>query len=145
MQTNKKDHTIPKPKKLVGIGWSAFLVGQTCSTLCSSASENLTAVLCSHSLSEAVLLLSLKLLWLVCLLHKSISSLHVGVCYSYIKTLILPLLSSSLISRPLQEYIIPYFNTFCQAVLRNFFKVKMHSFFITFTPSFCSQICFVSP
>ena len=44
-------------------------VGQLFSALCAAASENLTAVLGSHSLHKAVLMLSLKLLGLVSSFH----------------------------------------------------------------------------
>ena len=41
------------------------LVGQLFSAFCSSAGKNFAAVSGGHSLSEAVLFLSLKLLWLI--------------------------------------------------------------------------------
>ena len=41
------------------------LVGQLFSAFCSSARKNFAAVFGGHSLSEAVLFLSLKLLWLI--------------------------------------------------------------------------------
>lgn len=44
-------------------------VGQLFSALCAAASENLTAVLGSHSLHKAVLVLSLKLLGLISSFH----------------------------------------------------------------------------
>lgn len=45
------------------------LVAELFSALCTAASENLTAVLCSHSLHKAMLLLSLALLRLICSFH----------------------------------------------------------------------------
>ena len=47
-------------------------VGQLFSALCAAASENLTAVLGSHSLHEAVLVLSLELLGLISSFHSDI-------------------------------------------------------------------------
>jgi hypothetical protein len=46
-------------------GHGAELVAQSLSALCTTASQNLAAVLGGHSLAEAVLLLSVQLLGLV--------------------------------------------------------------------------------
>ena len=45
------------------------LVSQSCSALCATSLEYFSAVSCSHSLSEAVLLLSLALFGLICSKH----------------------------------------------------------------------------
>lgn len=50
---------------------SSKLVGQLFSAFCSSARENFATVFGSHSLSEAMLFLSLELLWLICSYHDS--------------------------------------------------------------------------
>jgi len=47
------------------------LVAQLLSAFCSSACENFAAIFGSHSLSEAVLFLSLQLLWLIGSGHSS--------------------------------------------------------------------------
>jgi hypothetical protein len=47
----------------------ALLCGQALSALCSSALQNVSAVLCSHSLAESVLLHSLPFLRLISLFH----------------------------------------------------------------------------
>ena len=75
-----------------------LLMRQSCSTLGSSASEHLATIFSFHSLAEAMLLLSLKLLGLI-------SSKHPDTLLS---------------SETLQEYSIAYVRRPCQQQNRNF-------------------------
>ena len=50
------------------------LISKSCSAFCASSLENLSAVSGSHSLSEAVLLLSVDLFGLICSEHSECTS-----------------------------------------------------------------------
>ena len=64
------------------------LIGELSSSLCASSLKNLSTVSGSHSLSEAVLLVSLSLLRLICSLHNKhllLIRIDINSAYSNIK------------------------------------------------------------
>lgn len=64
-------------------------ISQSCSAFCSAASQNLTAIRSCHTLAEAMLLLAMQLLGLVCSLHGNVTPFLLciyNIMYSIIKT-----------------------------------------------------------
>ena len=99
---------------LSGIQVYMILVAESCSALCSSASENLSAVSSSHSLHETMNLLPLKLLRLICSFHLSLSSLPSSSFFTAQTVTLKYAVFFQALYKPLQFIIIAHFRGICQ-------------------------------